>query len=557
MGDDLFLAPEITMHEEPGEIRIHQSGGVAVEIDDDEQPIHTQQQAAYPFGPDGIPPEISITKVKRSMPPLPKGPQSNGNSFLKVRNDLGSGMPPRGQQSSRPPPLLRIGAQGGLPPMPRLKFGGPVRPVRSMQPRTTNPLAGMLNMMHGHPGMPGYGSGGPGMTMNNQISPMGGYPMTSVPGLVPNAPMHSRPVRPPVTRPPPPPPPSTTSILRQQRMPHLKNTPTTKRSSMDGDEAKAKRRNTLPTNDNPLAQLERHVGGPFAQLKPSQPQKPKTLPPFINTGRKNKVPTLKGVQGLKNLTPLGKSPKNVQVPPPLKNERRASTVDENGSTAQQQLIDTLSSSSASPPRSFPELDISVKTVVKQPVTPKPATKLSEVDDLEKLVEGELEELDDVEPDEQFPSSLQDVENEPSPAVVTNGDPPKRKVETLQFVRRADGKGFVRKNGPRPVRTSSSLLKLKTNKRKKKPFRGGNYRFDGSTITKKRPAPKRSSHSGADAAGNDQPPSFLAYLGIQRKDSTDSNKNDSVKSESESKQSNVGPKAKKSFKPSNEENFQAK
>ena len=61
MGDDIFLAPEITMREEPGQIRVNQGGGVAVEIDDDEPQFGGASNDELPFGAGEIPPEISKT----------------------------------------------------------------------------------------------------------------------------------------------------------------------------------------------------------------------------------------------------------------------------------------------------------------------------------------------------------------------------------------------------------------------------------------------------------------------------------------------------------------
>ena len=157
MGDDIFLAPEITMREEPGHINFNLGGGVAVEIDDDEPiAIGGATRDGLPFGTSEIPPEISITKVNKSQQQQPGYGSNafnvattidnsrNASPFLKVRSDLGmpTNIRPLGFTATRPvrpPPLLKV---GGLPPMPRLKFGGPTRPVRS-----TNPLAGMINMM--------------------------------------------------------------------------------------------------------------------------------------------------------------------------------------------------------------------------------------------------------------------------------------------------------------------------------------------------------------------------------------------------------------------------
>ena len=130
MGDDIFLAPEITMREEPGQIRVIQGGGVAVEIDD-EEPQFGRANDILPFGTAEIPPEISITKVSKSFPHLPPNGNvidsyvgghnhaKNQSPFLKVRSDLGmpSNIRPLGDaapRSIRPPPLLRV---GNLPPM--------------------------------------------------------------------------------------------------------------------------------------------------------------------------------------------------------------------------------------------------------------------------------------------------------------------------------------------------------------------------------------------------------------------------------------------------------
>ena len=179
---DVFLAPEITMQE----------GGAAIDYEDDEDIIEEEEDevTAYAsnngaaaagynvFGLPGseLPPEISITKVDRSKqqaasaggprrpPIIPKAANgrssggmaatnggAGGGNFLKVRNDLGRALPPQASVAgprmpgfnggTLPPPLLKIGGQRGLPPMPKLKFGGPARPVR-MPPRAPNPLAG-------------------------------------------------------------------------------------------------------------------------------------------------------------------------------------------------------------------------------------------------------------------------------------------------------------------------------------------------------------------------------------------------------------------------------
>ena len=90
-------------------------------------------------------------------------------------------------------------------------------------------------------------------------------------------------------------------------------------------------------------------------------------------------------------------------------------------SAQQQLMDTLANNSSDPPRTFPELNITVKTVPKHSQaklggearaagapSPNKGRKLSELDDLENELERELEELDDVEPDASGISSAPDM-----------------------------------------------------------------------------------------------------------------------------------------------------
>ena len=65
-----------------------------------------------------------------------------------------------------------------------------------------------------------------------------------------------------------------------------------------------------------------------------------------------------------------------------------------------------------------------------------------------------------------------ISGDVTPAVAVK--PPSR------FVRRADGKGFVRRDALRGI-NRRAMFNLK---KKKKPFRGGNYRFDGSSIKKR-------------------------------------------------------------------------
>ena len=146
-----MITPEITMLEEPGEIRFSNRGHLAtVEVDHDI-----------------IPADVSITRVNKSSPNL-----SNNKPFLKIRNDLtrnpNSGLPMHHSQAARlPPPLLRA----PIPPMPRLKLG-------------SNPLANMYNMMP--PGGPPRGPFHPPPHMAFSPSRMPNRPPPSqAPALIP------------------------------------------------------------------------------------------------------------------------------------------------------------------------------------------------------------------------------------------------------------------------------------------------------------------------------------------------------------------------------------
>ena len=102
----------------------------------------------------------------------------------------------------------------------------------------------------------------------------------------------------------------------------------------------------------------------------------------------------------------------------------------------------------------------IPTMPSQNISFAPGRKLSEIDDLENELERELEELDDVEPEDMFhfgtaaaaAAAASDPDEPPALPVRQPAPPPQqaatpeKKVEALQFVRRADGKGFVRKGG---------------------------------------------------------------------------------------------------------------
>ena len=756
MGDDIFLAPEITMREEPGQIRVDQAGGVAVEIDDEEPILFGDtNNHGLPFGASEIPPEISITKVSKSYQPFPEngnsttytgGNQStNHTPFLKVRSDLGmpSNIRPLGMtapRSARPPPLLRV---GGLPPMPRLKFGGPSRPVRS-----TNPLAGMINMMP--PGNSMVSRRPPPHVPPIPFPPIGKVAMTppTIAGLPGPRLPYAQPgtntrlpsrnnrnnQRHPIGSP-------MSNLLGQQGLHPSRNNSgsplqTTSSNGVSPQFSNSQHTQARRLSNSSMSHAQQQQLSHLKQLLPSsnikrgspspQPSKPKGLPPFINTTGRPRLPHLPSSAGGNTLPPmikvhslktLGNSeeqerekpvkfsykveksrtpPPNisvtaVQVPSSMQNAkeaqktttggskpRRPSSVGENGASAHQQLLNELNNAPSSPQLLFPELDITVKTVTKKPQGENVSKrKMSEVDDLEREIEEELEELDDVEPeptiepititsnrgyrlsldnaviastnaaqqhskDQSRPSttsiSLQNggislsntstvlstsqvlpngtsqaalnsntpqsnrsklnfVQNKlnfpptakVSPIKQRPSQPPQvrpRKVETLQFVRRADGKGFIRKGSAQHVaqmqggvKPGTSLLKARnSSKHKKKRFRGGNYRFDGSSIKKRKAGKKRiediENEEMEDALGTQQSvprrkfeegrePAVLAYLGIQRKDSTDSNKDsseqasvaDSIESAPSIIRNSQGPKAKKSFRPREEEESQ--
>ena len=740
MGDDIFLAPEITMTEEPGQLRIDQGGNVALEIDD-EEPQYGAANDGLPFGAGEIPPEISITKVSKSSQQgmingngidslaREQNQAKNSSPYLKVRSDLGmpSNIRPLGDVASRPtrpPPLLRV---GGLPPMPRLRFGGPTRPVRS-----TNPLAGMINMMPpgnqnvprlppAIPQVPFHSMNSPGMMPSNMRLPGTTMPF-SQPGMQPRFPVRNRNPQARRTSGSPAP-----NLARQQRIHQSRNNGTSPFSVQPSNGVSPPPSNTQQAqacrmSNSPLSHAQQQQLSQLKQLLPSsninkisstpspQASKPKGLPPFINATGRPRMPQRPSTAGGNGMPPMikvhnrklsgnsdkgqllqgqnipakfGLKTEKSRTPPPnisvtpvqvrSTNEeskvsesnsivkpkpRRLSSVGEDSSL--QNVFNELKNVSSANQQIFPELNITVKTVTKKPQNkPIGERKLSQVDDLEREIEEELEELDDVEPEavvepitvtsnrgyrlsldnaviassqavaqqqqeKQTPSKtlsvsklngthqlpdaseiLKSIQNNSQSKLKSNTHPglslPKRKnsftavtktqnsqvppqvkqrkVETLQFVRRADGKGFVRKGSAQHVaqlqaspggfKAGTSLLKNKNffKQKKKKKFRGGNYRFDGSSIKKRKGAKKRAQdnedmeNGGEPTPQQGREPAVLAYLGIQRKDSTDSNKDSeqaSIADSSEGTPSIVmrsqGPKAKKSFRPREENEY---
>lgn len=176
----------------------------------------------------------------------------------------------------------------------------------------------------------------------------------------------------------------------------------------------------------------------------------------------------------------------------------------------------------------------------------------EYDDDDHIVIDE-DELDDVEPDlDPQTNEVDDVE----PRELVVRPPEERDLlprgSSVQFVRRADGKGFAKK-----VIDGRTMDLFRSKKKKRKAFRGINYRFDGTRIKKrgggagKRPGSANDNagvNGGDDDDDDDRDPSVLAYLGIQRKDAAAAAAEHEIPALTITRTTtSVGPKAKKSFK----------
>ena len=519
MGDDLFLAPEITMHEEPGEITIN-PGGVSVTNDG---------PSDFPFANGGLSSEISITKVTGSS----KAQLTNNGGHSQPRH----APPPAsqawpGQQRHqrpvqvRPPPLIRGGA---LPPMPRLKFGGPARhpmpphPPRQQQqhhslhgpppPGAGNPLVGMMNMMPR-----------PGQLSNRTPLPP---PHMQSPHMGMMPPQHRGGFRPVMRgggggglRPPP----MNPAFARQRAL--LRGTaPSFPRSSFPSQ----------PPKSSPTVL---QVPSPaFTQVAASTQNFPRGSfpPPMIRP---------KGPRSLLRHPPPPRSAmrgphvRTVFVPPPMMNGRQQQVHHQMQQQQQQHQQQQQQD----------EIDDDEDIVLDE----------DELDDVEPDVDPNTYEVDDVEPGDAGFNSVT-IGNGEDSATITPIPlrVPKRTGSEVRYVRSADGKIHKKIIDHDTINRLRAVRK----KKKKKAFRGGNYRFDGSAIKKrvggKRPPsaasldrdeePRRNGGNGPSSDSRD-PPDVLAYLGIQRKDSTES------KSETMSDGGSMvtvsltsGPKAKKSFK----------
>ena len=649
--EEMLITPEITMHEEPGEIRIHQnSGELLVEIDDEEP----EPTSAY-----DIPAQISITRVNK--------PLSAPKQFLKVRNDLSGGKqhhqfarplqsqpitsrPPgvspfQHQQQSRPPPLIRAGSS--LPPMPRLKLGGQRPQVYRMNApgglplpqhhpggmphgvvRQQSPLSSMLNMM------PANGMMGP---------PRGPFVQPHVMGMPPVR-VNRHPMQP--QMPPRGPPPGNNgfirggqSLLKNQRpllrkpgnrmpMSHrmmVPQTPLPPRISMKGPQNGIKRSIQPPPKPTPSP---KSIPSPVPSPSPSpSPQPEQQLPQVSQVWSIQTPPPLRG----NDATPLrgnDATPLRGNDTTPLRGNDIASKVLQNGGAYS---FPNLNITVTSAPRTKPLAPqkplepIEIHESVEEPVEFHDEAVEIHDDDEEEEIDDCEEELDDVEPD--VSSNLSNGKNPPSvnQAVIDNGQAvtavmntkaaagvqaaskttiaapsqqkssaadsvqnlpvvqkeqsPRRRIGTLKFVRTADGKGYIRRQTDNLLQKAKATVAKGSKKKKKRFFRGANYRFDGKSVKSKRHKNQFSSKTPSEADLSVKQPfsllknpvvvknnfkelekkaysgDVLSYLGIQRKDSdaevSNLGVNGSLEAEEPAKviKMAVTPKARKSFRPS--------
>ena len=600
MAEELHLTPEITMHEEPGEIRINQGSGRVsigpIEIDDDEP-----NQSAY-----DIPAQISITRVNKN---LVGGP---AKQFLKVRNDLARFPPPGGFVMQGPPghhhqgarhplpgggmpPLIR---HGSLPPMPRLRLGSGSRPPMSRMQGgggpngNANPLARMFNMM----------------PTNSMMRPP---PLPPPRPFVPAPPQYVQQTIPSPT--PPqfvqqniPPPAQSHNSLRDVR----RQTPITVPNGNNRHNLPAGASVLRPQHRPPMPKQRQMSGRPMHgpphhRMSPQAPlpMLPKATPPpkpkqhiRNNSGgaiQSRPAPTPSpGSKSTSYPSPTPSPTHNVQVPPPLRGNEIASKVIQNGGAYSlfPNLNITVTSrkspvvQAASPVVTLPDEEDLVEEVIEEDEV----VEEDDEEEEEEIDDDEEEELDDVEPVDGatvnggsasagittttsavtttapaavarkpagLPAAPLPREFQSAPVVVAPS--PRRRIETLKFIRTADGKGYTRS------RANNLLQKAKATaagaKKKKRFFRGGNYRFDGKSGKKKKNSLKtRSSAAPSEAGSSDaqltvkdvssavmelEEADVLSYLGIQRKGSEDELENDEVKVRSP-----TANKAKKSFRP---------
>ena len=180
----------------------------------------------------------------------------------------------------------------------------------------------------------------------------------------------------------------------------------------------------------------------------------------------------------------------------------------------------------------------------------------------------MEEEEEIDDDEEE-LELDDVEPVIEGAAVTNGDAvrkprvldnviqsSRRRVGPLKFVRTADGKGYMRRQTDNLLqKAKATAFRVAAKKKRRRFFRGGNYRFDGKRPQKSKKnqqlqsvqtVPDDNHFASNEAASSED--NFLSYLGIQRKNS-DAEATESVMEDPDQVTRSISalPKAKKSFR----------
>ena len=173
----------------------------------------------------------------------------------------------------------------------------------------------------------------------------------------------------------------------------------------------------------------------------------------------------------------------------------------------------------------------------------------ELDDVEPVIEG----VAIVNGDAATRAAVVNGKQQTSPAtaqqqqrVLVDQSPQRRKVGPLKFIRTADGKGYMRRQTDNLLqKAKATAFRVAAKKKRRRFFRGANYRFDGKRVpakprTKVVQQPQLPLLNAGKEAGNED--NVMSYLGLQRKNSSD------VEAVMEAT-TQVLPKAKKSFRSS--------
>ena len=587
MGDDLFLSPEITMHEEAGEVIIPGlPTGQQIQDEYDGQVDDDDGAPSMPFANGGIPAEISITKVTGTN----RATLSN-KPMLKVRSDLGANggmrhlpgmngasLPQRPMSTrpppARPPPLVR----GGLPPMPRLRMGGPRPPSQQ-----NNPLMGMMNMMggqnggHQHPPLPRLprhplrGTGPRGIMGGNMRPPQmnrgGGMPRMP---LHPNSLLAHRPRPPPpqflnnssvqMTRVPSSSPSSSASSGGPPPMMRVGNGGMRMPNQGSNRPVQVSRTVFVPPpmphgqqQQQQLQQLTQQQQFQEYQQQQQRQQQRQQQKQLQQNYPRNAQAGLMGVR--RNLDHFSNGKNNASI---LQNQLARAQIQQQQQYLQQQQQDEEE-----------EDDGMIDEEELDDVEPDVDPDTNEVDDVEPEDDDDEEEDEEEEENETIRNLKNSFSHEvsvsitsikkkqppppASPAASDNGivlpgmpvtapAPPSPMDDSVEVslshaTGNGDGEsgGFAPKVGGAPNHPGLPH-RIKKKKKKKKAFRGGNYNFNGKSV-KKRGGGRKVTGSAPQSENGDgmsnlenleddmeveegevQSPSMLSYLGIQRKDS---------------------------------------